>query len=540
MKKAVWKLSKLTPRLSVFLLALLLLAPQALAAPDKPEITLTHSGDSDRVTLECVAKMDAPEEESHVKMILTLQADTRLTLEPSSVQIIYQTEDGESMTLDQDDWDADWGEGILVITLEADTDMGGQLQCRVKGQIPADFQKKLTNTARLDVSYEDLETGERTSLNNTVRDEIQVQRKVSYSLSLDLNGGSLPGKSGTFVWQDDLSQGQQVNLDSLPEPTRTGYFFGGWTLASGTGAKIDKDTLTVGSGDVTLRAAWTSKEDKLTLDLNGGSGRQVTVSGLTGEDVTVPFPSEVLYSRDGYKLAGWSTTPDGQNGKTYTGGEPFTLTREDDVLYALWAPQYSLVYDGNGGTGQMPRRVFSASEEAVISDNVFTRTGYDFIGWCLSADGRGTLYQGGDTITLTGDTVLYAQWEKVYDTPVEENDSHLPLLLGILAALVVICVCLFLLWKRRNDDDGPYDDGGYDGFDDGYGDDYDDRDDRHDGYRDGRSRDRYYDREDRYREDRYRDRDDRYRDRSGYSEDRRRDRDPRRRYDDRYGDRYDD
>ena len=527
MKRTVWKLRELTPRLSVFLLAVLLLAPMALAAPEEPEVELTHSGDGGRVVLECTAKMDAPDGEGRVEMTLSLRADSQLTIDPDSVEAIYQTEDGESMTLDEDHWDVDRNAGLLLVYLEADTDMGGQLLCRITGQIAGDSQKKLTNTARLEVTYQDLDTGEETKAEAEAKDEIQ--RKVNYTLTLDLNGGSLTGRSSTFVWQNDLSQGQQVNLGGLPEPTRTGYFFDGWSLVSGTGAKTDKNTLTIGSGDVVLRAAWTSREDKLTLDLNGGSGKQVTVSGLTGEDVTVPDPSEVLYSRDGYKLAGWSTTPGGQDGKTYTGGESFTLTREDDVLYAWWAPQYSLVYDANGGTGQMPRRIFAASEEAVISDNVFTRTGYDFIGWCLSADGRGTLYQGGDSITLTGDTVLYAQWEMINEPPVEENDSHLPLLLGILAALVVICVCAFLLWKRRNDD-GPYDDGGYDDGDDGYEDGYDDRRDRYDGYRDERARDRYYDREDRYRD----------RDRSGYPEDRRRDRGDRRRYYDRYDDRYDD
>ena len=96
------------------------------------------------------------------------------------------------------------------------------------------------------------------------------------------------------------------------------------------------------------------------------------------------------------------------DGTIYHGGDTYTLTRDDDVLYAWWAPQFTLTYDANGGDGQMPRRVFSASEEAVISDNAFTRKGYDFVGWCFSADGRGKIYQSGDTITLTEDATLYA------------------------------------------------------------------------------------------------------------------------------------
>ena len=236
MKKAVWKLRKLTPRLSVFLLALLLLAPLAQAAPEEPELELTHSGDSGRVVLECTAKMDAPDGEGRVEMTLSLQADSRLTIDPSSVQAIYQNEDGESLTLDEEYWDVDRSAGLLVVTLEADTDRGGQLLCRVSGQITGDSKKKLTNTAQLEVIYQDPDSGEETKMEVEAKDEIQP--KIGYSLTLDLNGGSLNGKSSAFVWQDDLSQGQQVNLGSLPQPTRSGYFFDGWTLVSGTGAKM--------------------------------------------------------------------------------------------------------------------------------------------------------------------------------------------------------------------------------------------------------------------------------------------------------------
>lgn len=547
MKKAFGK--QITPRLAVFLLALLLLAPQALAAPAQPTVELTHSGSGDQVVLECTAKMDAPDSEgdSRVEMTLSIQAAPGLTIDPASVQAIYQTEDGETLALDKDHWTADRDSGLLVAALEVDTDMAGQLLCRVSGQMASGSRNTMTNTARLEVTYQDLETGVNTPMSANAKDAIQQAppKKTGYTLTLDLNGGSLTGKNSTFVWQEDLSDGQQVNLSSLPQPARSGFFFDGWTVASGAGAKVSGDILTIGSGDVTLRAVWTSRADKLTLDLNGGSGRLVTIDGITGEDVTLPDPADVLYSRAGYKLAGWCETSDGQ-GKIYRGGETYTLTREEDVLYAWWAPQYTLSYDGNGGTGQMPRRVFSASDEAVISENVFKRTGYEFIGWSLSADGRGPLYQSGDTLTLTEDTTLYAQWEMINEPVPEKDGGHTPLLLGILAALVAVgAVCGFLLWKRRRDED-PYDDEPYDDepYDDGY-DGYDDRYDRYDD-RPARRDDRYdrNDRRDRYDDRRrYEDRRDRYDDRYDTREryDQRqepRDRRDHRRYDDDY-DRYD-
>ena len=500
MKRTFEKNRRTLPRLAVFLLALLVLPVLASAAPDSPAVSLTHSGEGDRVILECTAKMDAPDAEGRVDMTLTIQADKALKLDPSSVQAIYQTEDGESKTLDSEYWETDPGRGVLMLSMMVDTDMGGQLLCRVTAS-GAQSQSDKTSTARMDVTYYDLETGEVTDLSASGKDTIQAVKPAAYSLTLDLAGGSLSGKGSTFVWQEDMSPGQLVNLADLPQPSRDGYFFDGWTLASGDGARTDNGVLTVGSGDVTLQAVWTSKADKLTLDRNGGSGRQITLDGVTGEEVTLPDPADVLYSKAGFKLGGWSTTPDGEDGTIYHGGDTYTLTRDDDVLYAWWAPQFTLTYDANGGDGQMPRRVFSASEEAVISDNAFTRKGYDFVGWCFSADGRGKIYQSGDTITLTEDATLYAQWEKPYEAPAAEGNSHLGLILGILGAVVAAgCVFGIIYWVRSRREEEPYDDGPYnDGYDSREDDRfatrerYDDRYDRRrsDGrYDDRRSRDR--------------------------------------------------
>lgn len=498
MKRLLGKNRKNPLRLAVLCLALLVLPVMAYAVPDQPTVSVSHSGDGDRVILECAAKMDAPDGEGRVDMTLTLQADKALKLDPSSVQALYQTEDGETKTLDSEYWETDPNRGVLMLFMLVDTDMGGQLLCRVTAS-GAQSQSDKTCTAQLDATYYDLETGEATELSASGKDTIQGVKPAAYSLTLDLAGGSLSGKGSTFVWQEDMSSGQMVNLADLPQPSRDGYFFDGWSLASGDGARTDNGVLTVGSGDVTLTAVWTSKADKLTLDRNGGSGREVTIDGVTGEEVTLPDPADVLYSKAGFKLGGWSTTPGGEDGTIYHGGDTYTLTRDDDVLYAWWAPQYTLTYDANGGEGQMPRRVFSASEEAVISDNAFTRKGYDFAGWCFSADGRGKIYQSGDTITLTEDATLYAQWEKTYEAPAAEGNSHLALILGILGAVVAAgCVFGIVYWVRSRKEEEPYDDGPYDdGYDD-RGEDrfatrerYDDRyDRRNDRYDDRRSRDR--------------------------------------------------
>lgn len=46
------------------------------------------------------------------------------------------------------------------------------------------------------------------------------------------------------------------------------------------------------------------------------------------------------------------------------------------------------------------------------------RAGYRFIGWTLTPDGSGTVYQGGDTFLMPeNNVVLYALWEAVPPVP---------------------------------------------------------------------------------------------------------------------------
>ncbi len=76
---------------------------------------------------------------------------------------------------------------------------------------------------------------------------------------------------------------------------------------------------------------------------------------------------------------------------------------------------YSLSYDGNGAdsgsvnTSTCPTGGVSCSI-SVAAGTALSRTNYSFVGWNTAAAGTGTSYQAGDSLTLSADTVLYAQW----------------------------------------------------------------------------------------------------------------------------------
>lgn len=83
----------------------------------------------------------------------------------------------------------------------------------------------------------------------------------------------------------------------------------------------------------------------------------------------------------------------------------------------------TLTFDANGGSGEMsPIIVYSDdnSHSVAIPYNVdiFVRKNYKFIGWNTASDGNGISYSDGDSIEITQNITLYAQWEEL--VPLDE------------------------------------------------------------------------------------------------------------------------
>ncbi len=67
-------------------------------------------------------------------------------------------------------------------------------------------------------------------------------------------------------------------------------------------------------------------------------------------------------------------------------------------------------FNANGGNGSMADLSGNINTNVRLTTNTFTRSGYDFAGWNTKANGNGTSYADGASVTLTGDLTLYAQW----------------------------------------------------------------------------------------------------------------------------------
>ena len=265
---------------------------------------------------------------------------------------------------------------------------------------PVDVSETLTNPRSLVASYK--------------ADPVRIE--------IDANGGEGGSVSQT------AQKGTNVTLEA---PTKEGHLFKGWKDEKGNSYPAGEDgkvKITVTS-DMTLTAVWEARTFTVTYVLLDGKTR--TETAAYGKTVTLGEEP-----RTGYTFVGWK---DGE--KVYHAGETITVT-EDKTLTAVWdARSFTVTYVLLNGE--------TRTETAAYGQNVTLgeepRTGYTFVGWKDSEK----MYHAGETITVTGDMTLTAEWKKL---PSAENlpktgDESPVLLWG--AALAVSAAACFMLRRKK-------------------------------------------------------------------------------------------
>ena len=241
-------------------------------------------------------------------------------------------------------------------------------------------------------------------------------------IEIDANGGV--GGSGSQT----VHEGTTVTLEA---PTKEGHLFKGWKDEKGNSYPAGEDGkvhITVNE-NMKLKAVWEARTFTVTYVLLNGETRTETVA--YGQNVTLGEEP-----RTGYTFVGWK---DGE--KVYHAGETITVTG-DMTLTAVWKDRtFTVTYVLlNGKT-----RTETADYGKTVTLGEEPRTGYTFVGW---KDGE-NVYRAGETITVTGDMTLTAEWKKL---PSAENlpktgDESPVLLWG--AALAVSAAACFMLRRKK-------------------------------------------------------------------------------------------
>ena len=190
------------------------------------------------------------------------------------------------------------------------------------------------------------------------------------------------------------------------------------------------------SGPLSLVASYKASPVRIEIDTNGGVGGSVSQTVQKGTTVPVEAPTKKGYLFKGWKDDKGNSYPAGADGKVNI------TINEDMKLTAVWeARTFTVTYvllNGETRTEKVDYgQMVTLSEEP--------RTGYTFVGW---KDGE-KMYHAGETITVTGDMTLTAEWKKL---PSAENlpktgDESPVLLWG--AALAVSAAACFMLRRRK-------------------------------------------------------------------------------------------
>ena len=108
----------------------------------------------------------------------------------------------------------------------------------------------------------------------------------------------------------------------------------------------------------------------------------------------------------GYVIGGWQNT---HVAPTISSATLTIVTDENEFV---------LSYDANGGTdAPSPTSGWGVSSASItVTSSEPTRTGYSFVDWNTDSDGSGTSYDGGDSITISEDTTIFAQWNALRST----------------------------------------------------------------------------------------------------------------------------
>ena len=189
-------------------------------------------------------------------------------------------------------------------------------------------------------------------------------------------------------------------------------------------------------GGLSLVASYKATSVYIKIDANGGVGGSSSQTVQKGTTITLEAPT-----KEGYLFTGWED----ENKKIYPAGEDGKVhitVNENMKLTAVWeARSFTVTYVLlNGKT-----RAETVAYGKTVTLGEEPRTGYTFVGW---KDGE-KMYHAGETITVTEDKTLTAEWKKL---PSAENlpktgDESPVLLWG--AALAVSAAACFVLRRKK-------------------------------------------------------------------------------------------
>lgn len=234
-------------------------------------------------------------------------------------------------------------------------------------------------------------------MDTTVRAE---WKKSTYPISYNANGGS--GAPGTQV----KTHGVILTLSAVV-PTRAGHTFKGWARTKDAKTKEYSPSGSFAQNEtMQLFAVWEPLSYTISYDANKGQNAPSSQSKKYNEKIKLRTEKP---ARKGFTFMGWATS----STATKANYQPAGLYEQNAnlKLYAVWAQQYGITYNANGGTGAPGAQVKTHGVALTLSAISPTRTGYTFKGWARTKDAKTREYSAGGAFTRNEALQLFAVWD---------------------------------------------------------------------------------------------------------------------------------
>ncbi len=228
------------------------------------------------------------------------------------------------------------------------------------------------------------------------------------------------------VYAETVESGKNVCIyDNVDDGTQRWYFekvSGGYVIRN---VKNPNCVLDLQDGWNVYVSAYTgaasqvwSIETTVTYDANGGTDAPSMQKKNYGETLTL---SSAVPQKNGYSFCGWSTDKNATVA-TYNVGGQF-VDNANTTLYAVWSTNtYTISYDANGGDEAPTSQTKIHNSDIILSIDIPTRNGYEFIGWSDNSSSSEVIYKPGDMYTANSDLTLYAVWKaEVYSIVYDAN-----------------------------------------------------------------------------------------------------------------------
>ena len=230
------------------------------------------------------------------------------------------------------------------------------------------------------------------------------------------NGGTLPTYAVTFDSQGaEMAANPGVKMVKRPAltvvtlpttPVKAGNTFAGWfTEVNGAGTEFTATTAV--DADITVYAKWVNSIVVFTVTFwtdNGSSIDNQTIEN--GGLANIPLPP----AKTGFAFSGWYKDA---GFKTLWNFTTDTVTA-DTTIYVKWVAgtPKNITFDKNHAeaTGTMTAVGGAEGVTVTLSGCTFTRAGYTFKGWALTASGESAFNDKASLVIGATDMILYALW----------------------------------------------------------------------------------------------------------------------------------